>query len=142
MRVSAATISRSLLRLLPRTSACIISASTPRTSGRLPRTSSLLSVSAQDEWAAAKNLKLTLGIRFDRTGNPECVDNCFSRLSAPFTSSSFQAGVNIPYNQSIDTGLGKAYYSVDSVVPQPRLGVVWSPMGGSNSMVIRAGFGL
>jgi outer membrane receptor protein involved in Fe transport len=101
-----------------------------------------IGVYAQDEWAAAKNLKLTLGIRFDRTGNPECVDNCFSRLSAPFTSSSFQAGVNIPYNQSIDTGLGKAYYSVDSVVPQPRLGVVWSPMGGSNSMVIRAGFGL
>ena len=54
----------------------------------------------------------------------------------------FPEGVDTPYNQSIDTGLSNAYYSVDSVVPQPRLGVVWSPKGGGNSMVIRAGFGL
>ena len=101
-----------------------------------------IGVYAQDEWAASNNLKITFGIRFDRTGNPQCLDNCFSRLSSPFTSSSFQTGANIPYNQSIDTGLGSAYYSVDSVVPQPRLGVVWSPKGGANSMVIRAGFGL
>ena len=80
------------------------------------------------------------GIRFDRTGNPQCTDDCFSRLTAPFTSSSFQKGADIPYNQSIDTGLSSAYYSVDAVVPQPRLGVVWSPRGGGNAMVIRAGF--
>ncbi|HLY18746.1 MAG TPA: hypothetical protein VKR61_16055, partial [Bryobacteraceae bacterium] len=101
-----------------------------------------IGVYAQDEWSAAKNLKLTYGIRFDRTGNPQCVDNCFSRLTAPFTSSSFQKGVDIPYNQSINTGLNTAYYGVDAVVPQPRLGVVWSPRGGTNSTVIRAGFGL
>jgi len=101
-----------------------------------------IGVYAQDEWAATKNLKVTYGIRFDRTGNPECVDNCFSRLTAPFTSSSFQAGANVPYNSSINTGLGSAYYGVDAVVPQPRLGVVWSPRGGGNSMVVRAGFGL
>jgi len=101
-----------------------------------------IGVYAQDEWAAAKNLKLTFGIRFDRTGNPECADNCFSRLTAPFTSPSFQKGLDIPYNQSINTGLGSAYYGVDAVVPQPRLGVVWSPRGGGNSLVIRAGFGL
>jgi outer membrane receptor protein involved in Fe transport len=96
----------------------------------------------QDEWAASSNIKVTFGMRFDRTGNPGCVDNCFSRLVAPFASQGFQMGAGIPYNQSIDTGLGSAYYSVDSVVPQPRLGVVWSPRGGSKSMVIRAGFGL
>ncbi|MGC9947477.1 MAG: carboxypeptidase regulatory-like domain-containing protein [Bryobacteraceae bacterium] len=102
-----------------------------------------IGVYAQDEWAAGKNLKLTFGMRFDRTGNPQCVDNCFSRLTAPFTSPSFQTGVNIPYNQSIDTGQSSAYYSVDAIVPQPRLGVVWSPRGaGTNAMVIRAGFGL
>jgi outer membrane receptor protein involved in Fe transport len=50
-------------------------------------------VYAQDEWAAGKNLKLTFGMRFDRTGNPQCVDDCFSRLTAPFTSTSFQKGV-------------------------------------------------
>jgi len=101
-----------------------------------------IGVYAQDEWAATSNLKVTFGIRFDRTGNPQCVDNCFSRLTAPFSSSSFQKGVDIPYNQSIQTGLGNAYYSIDKVVPAPRLGVVWSPKGGSNSMVVRAGFGL
>ncbi len=101
-----------------------------------------IGVYAQDEWAAASNLKLTLGIRFDRTGNPQCTDDCFSRLNAPFTSSSFQKGADIPYNQSIDTGLGTAYYSVDAIVPQPRLGVVWSPKRGGNATVIRAGFGL
>jgi outer membrane receptor protein involved in Fe transport len=100
-----------------------------------------IGVYAQDEWAAAKNVKVTFGLRLDRTGNPGCTDDCFSRLTAPFTSSSFQKGADIPYNQSIDTGLNNAYYSVDSVVPQPRLGVVWSPKG-ANSLVIRGGFGL
>jgi outer membrane receptor protein involved in Fe transport len=102
-----------------------------------------IGVYAQDEWAAAKNLKVTFGLRLDRTGNPLCTDDCFSRLTSPFSSSSFQKGADIPYNTSIDSGLSNAYYSVDSVVPQPRLGVVWSPKGsGSNSMVIRGGFGL
>ncbi|MGD0363442.1 MAG: carboxypeptidase regulatory-like domain-containing protein [Bryobacteraceae bacterium] len=100
-----------------------------------------IGVYAQDEWNAGKNLKVTFGLRLDRTGNPLCTDKCFSSLTAPFTSSSFQQGADIPYNQSINTGLSNAYYSVDSVVPQPRVGVVWSPRGGS-STVVRAGFGL
>jgi outer membrane receptor protein involved in Fe transport len=101
-----------------------------------------IGVYAQDEWAVAKNFKLTFGLRLDRTGNPVCADDCFSRLTAPFSSSSLQKGASVPYNQSIDTGLSNAYYSVDSVVPQPRVGVVWSPQGSSNPMVIRGGFGL
>jgi hypothetical protein len=101
-----------------------------------------IGVYAQDEWAVAKNVKITFGLRLDRTGNPECVDDCFSRLTSPFTSSTFQKGADIPYNQSIDTGLSNAYYNVDAVVPQPRVGIVWSPKGGTHSMVVRAGFGL
>jgi hypothetical protein len=100
-----------------------------------------IGVYAQDEWAAMPNLKITFGLRLDRTGNPECVDNCFSRFNAPFESSSFQKGVNVPYNSSIQTGLSNAYYAVDSVVPQPRVGIVWSPKGDNNT-VLRAGFGL
>jgi hypothetical protein len=76
-----------------------------------------------------KNLKVTFGLRLDRTGNPLCVDDCFSRLTAPFTSSSFQKGADIPYNQSIQTGLSNAYYSVDSVVPQPRVRRSLEPQG-------------
>lgn len=100
-----------------------------------------LGLYAQDEWAVKPNLKITYGIRFDRTGNPSCLDNCFSNLNAPFSSSSFQKGIDIPYNSSINTGLTHAYSNVDSVVADPRLGVVWSPRG-PNSMVIRGGVGL
>jgi hypothetical protein len=96
---------------------------------------------AQDEWAITHSLKLTYGIRFDRTANPTCIDNCFSNLTAPFTSSTFQKGVNIPYNASITTGGSHAYYSTDAVVVDPRIGAVWSPSG-HNSWVIRGGLGL
>lgn len=96
---------------------------------------------AMDEWNVKSNLKLTLGIRFDRTANPTCLDNCYSRLTDQFSLSSFQKGANIPYNASIKSGLSSAYYGIDSVVPDPRVGMVWSPkaLGG---MVIRGGIGL
>ena len=101
-----------------------------------------IGIYAQDEWAAKPNLKITLGLRLDRTANPECLDNCFSRLNQPFTSSAFQMGANIPYNSSITTGLSHAYYGVDSIVPDPRLGIVWTPKGTTNGPVIRGGIGL
>jgi outer membrane receptor protein involved in Fe transport len=94
----------------------------------------------QDEWAVKPNLKITYGIRFDRTANPTCLDNCFSNLTDQFTASNFQKGIDIPYNSSILSGQSHAYYSVDSVVPDPRLGVVWSPKG-SNGFVVRGGIG-
>jgi outer membrane receptor protein involved in Fe transport len=100
-----------------------------------------IGIYAQDEWNIKPNLKLTLGIRLDRTANPTCTDNCFSLLTSEFDQSSFQKGVDIPYNSSIRTGLSHAYYNVDSIVPDPRMGIVWSPRGG-NSTVIRGGIGL
>jgi hypothetical protein len=100
-----------------------------------------LGIYAQDEWSVKSNLKITLGLRMDRTANPTCLDDCFSDLTSPFSSSSFQKGADIPYNQSITTGLTHPYYSVDPIVPNPRLGVVWSP-GGLNKTVIRGGIGL
>jgi hypothetical protein len=95
----------------------------------------------QDEWAVKPNLKITYGLRLDRTGNPQCLDNCFSLLNQPFTSSAFQKDINLPYNSSINSGLSHAYYNVDSIVPDPRLGVVWSPKSGKGT-VIRGGIGL
>ncbi len=100
-----------------------------------------LGLYAQDEWAAEPNLKITYGIRFDRTWNPLCLDKCFSSLTDQFTLSSFQKGMSIPYNSSIKEGLSHAYYSTDSMVADPRLGVVWSPRAGNNT-VIRGGIGL
>ncbi len=96
---------------------------------------------AMDEWNVKSNVKLTLGIRFDRTANPTCLDKCFSRLTDQFSLSDFQKGADIPYNSSIQTGLSQAYYSTDKFVADPRLGVVWSPSR-TGGMVIRAGFGI
>ena len=92
-----------------------------------------LGVYAMDEWAIQPNLKLTLGIRFDRTPNPTCLDKCFSHLTDQFSLPSFQKGVDIPYNASIQTGLSQPYYSVDPVVADPRLAVVWTPGKGEGT---------
>ena len=96
---------------------------------------------AQDEWNASSNLKVTYGLRVERTGNPLCLDNCFSRMNVPFTDSAFQGGADTAYNSSITTGLSHAYASVDAAEFLPRVGVVWSPRG-ANSTVIRVGGGL
>jgi hypothetical protein len=77
----------------------------------------------------------------DRTANPTCLDDCFSNLNQQFTSGAFQMGAGIPYNSSITTGLSHAYYSTNSIVPDPRLGVVWTP-GRANGTVLRGGIGL
>jgi hypothetical protein len=94
----------------------------------------------QDEWAIRQNLKLTLGIRFDRTGDPECLDKCFSRFPNQFSpSAAFGTAVNTPYNQSIQTGLLHEFGSIEPVVYQPRIGFVWSP---SKKTVLRGGIGI
>jgi outer membrane receptor protein involved in Fe transport len=100
-----------------------------------------LGVYAQDEWAVKPNLKVTYGVRLDRTANPLCLDNCFSNLTSTFSSSSFQKDINLPYNSSIKSGLSHAYYNTDPIVADPRLGVVYSPRG-ANGTVVRGGIGL
>jgi outer membrane receptor for ferrienterochelin and colicin len=97
----------------------------------------------QDEWAVRKNLKLTYGIRFERDGDPRCLDNCFARLNTQFGTAGYQGGASIPYNATIQTGLGTAYKNLESIIPEPRFGFVWSPKGsGPHAPVIRGGIGL
>lgn len=93
----------------------------------------------QDQWAITPHLKLTATVRFDRTGNPYCLDNCFARLTSPFPDLS--KGLSIPYNQSIRTGLAHAFYSVEPIVPQPRFSLVYNP-GWSKGTVFRGGIGI
>jgi hypothetical protein len=94
---------------------------------------------AQDEWAVKSNLKVTLGLRIDRNGNPSCTDKCFEHLNSPFEL--VQHGASIPYNQSITTGVSNAFYSIESAVVQPRLSIAWNP-GFSKGTVIRGGVGI
>jgi hypothetical protein len=93
----------------------------------------------QDQWAATPHLKLTAALRLERTGNPYCVHGCFNRLTEPFPELS--KGLSIPYNQSIQAGLGHAFYNVEPVVPEPRLSVAYSPAW-LHGTVLRAGIGL
>jgi Carboxypeptidase regulatory-like domain len=100
-----------------------------------------IGVYAQDEWNVSNNLKVTYGLRLEHTGNPLCLDDCFSRLNVPFASPGYQGGADVPYNASITTGLSHTYPASDAIEVLPRIGVVWSPRG-PNSTVIRTGFGL
>jgi hypothetical protein len=93
----------------------------------------------QDEWSVLRNLKITAALRFDRSANPTCLDKCFALLNSSFDT--LTKGATIPYNQSITSGNSHAFYSVESVVPQPRVGVVYNP-GWSKNTVFRGGVGL
>lgn len=94
-----------------------------------------------DEWAVAKNVKIQYGVRFEHDKNPLCVDNCFSRMNVPFLSSGYQAGANVPYNQTIVSGLSTAYNHYQALVTEPRFGIVFTPFGNGKT-VIRTGVGL
>jgi len=102
-----------------------------------------LNIYAQDEWAARTNLKLTYGLRLERDGNPACVDNCFSRMNEQFGTPGYRGGANIPYNQTISTGLHNAYHGLEAIIVEPRFGFVFTPLGsGGNKPVIRSGMWL
>lgn len=100
-----------------------------------------LNLYAQDEWAVAKNVKLTYGVRFEKNGNPSCQENCFSLFKTGFLASGYQAGANVPYNATIATGIHEAFPRMEGFITEPRFGIVISPFG-SGKTVIRSGVGL
>jgi len=93
----------------------------------------------QDEWKVKNNLKLTLALRADHNAVPSCQANCFARLAGTFDSISHD--VNTPYNQTIQTGIGKAIPTFTSIAWQPRFGLSYSPTWLKNT-VFRGGVGL
>jgi hypothetical protein len=87
-----------------------------------------LGVYAQDEFQALSKLKLTFGIRIDRTGNPLCTDNCFSQYGGAFPSSS--ASLTAAYDSAnggpISNSNPHPFSNVQAINFQPRFGFNYS----------------
>lgn len=96
-----------------------------------------LGVYFQDQWKITSKLNLTLGLRVDRTANPTCANDCFTRMNAPFASVGHDALV--PYDATISSGLKYAFPDVEKAVFSPRFGFAYSV---TPSTVVRGGFGI
>ena len=96
-----------------------------------------IGVYVQDQWKASSKLSLTGALRIDRTGNPVCGTNCFTRLISPFANISHDD--TVPYNQVIQTGLKNAFPNMEKAVLSPRAGMSYSV---TPNTVIRGGVGI
>jgi Carboxypeptidase regulatory-like domain len=96
-----------------------------------------IGVYAQDQWRASSKLSFTAALRIDRTGNPVCGSNCFTRLASPFATLSHDD--TVPYNKVIQTGLKNAFPNMEKVVLAPRAGMTYSV---TPNTVIRGGVGI
>ena len=95
-------------------------------------------VFAEDTWQASKKLTLTLGLRYDDSGNP------WSK-SAATVFGNFYLGTGTTRDQQIANGYAKAtpnalLHAVDNLW-SPRVGVVWDPTG-QGDWAVRGGVGI
>jgi hypothetical protein len=95
----------------------------------------------QDEWQALPKLKLTLGVRIDRTGNPLCHQGCFSQYVGGFPNSG--ASVTQPYSTSFGGSVNSLNWhpfpSVQVLNFQPRAGFNYAV---SDKTEVRGGVGI
>src|SRR6266700_6505818 len=97
-----------------------------------------LGLFAEDTWKASKNLTLTLGLRYDDSGNP------WSK-SDTTVFGNFYLGTGTTYQQQVANGYAKAthnalLHSVDNLY-SPRVGFAWDPTG-NGEWAVRGGFGI
>ena len=92
----------------------------------------------EDTWKAKKNLTLTLGLRYDDSGNP------WSK-SASTVFGNFYLGTGTTEQEQVANGYAKAthnalLHSVDNLF-SPRVGFAWDPTG-KGDWVVRGGAGI
>jgi Carboxypeptidase regulatory-like domain len=87
----------------------------------------------QDEWQALPSLKLTIGARVDRTGNPLCHQGCFGQYVGGFP------GSGTGWNSSVVPQNWHPFPTIQHVNFQPRFGFNYSHDAKTE---VRGGIGL
>jgi hypothetical protein len=81
----------------------------------------------QDEYQALPNLKLTMGVRIDRTGNPLCHGGCFSEYaSGTFGSGTLSSAFDTANGGPINPVNPHPFPTVQPINFQPRFGFNYS----------------